>query len=189
MQTYTQDELRWAVNEVERQGAGPEAVLHFLAAWDYAKGEFFPYNKDTLDLQIRFVNELVRGQYPIRGQYPNGRAYRETPVVFANGNKGAPWQEVPRLMDRLCESNLLWTNPDSFAIEFLNIHPFEDGNGRTASIIMNRRMLGLDGGMGDAAHGWTACYPFREIPEPSGWVNAWGSEPARPAGWETQSAS
>ena len=56
MQTYTQDELRWAVDEVERQGAGPEAVLHFLAAWDYAKGEFFPANKDTLDLQIRFVN-------------------------------------------------------------------------------------------------------------------------------------
>ena len=186
MQTYTEDELRWAVDEVERQGAGPEAVLHFLAAWDYAKGEFFPYNKDTLDLQIRFVNEVVRNGC---NACPSGQAFRETPVVFANGNKGANWQELPRLMERLCESDLLWTNPDAFAIEFLSIHPFEDGNGRTASIIMNRRTLGTSGSIGAVAHQKMACYPFRNIPEPSGWVNAWGSEPARPAGWETQSAS
>ena len=181
MQTYTQDELRWAVDEVERQGAGPEAVLHFLAAWDYAKGEFFPADKDTLDLQIRFVNELVRGQLP------NGRAYRETPVVFPNGNKGAPWQEVPRLMDRLCESDLLWTTPDAFAYEFLSIHPFEDGNGRTASIIMNRRTLGTSGSIGVVAHQKMACYPFRNVPEPTNWVDTF--VPPRPAGWETQSAS
>ena len=189
MQTYTQDELRWAVDEVERQGAGPEAVLHFLAAWDYAKGEFFPYNKDTLDLQIRFVNELVRGRPTQAERYlrQNGRAYRETPVVFANGNKGAPWQEVPRLMDRLCESDLLWTIPDAFAIEFLSIHPFEDGNGRTASIIMNRRTLGSHGSIGVVAHQKMACYPFRNVPEPTNWVDTF--VPPRPAGWETQSAS
>lgn len=185
MRTYTQDELRWAVDEVDRQGAvftdGPQAVENFLAAWDYAKGEFFPYNKDTLDLQIRFVNELVRGQSP------NGRAYRETPVVFANGNKGAPWQEVPRLMDRLCESDLLWTIPDAFAYEFLSIHPFEDGNGRTASIIMNRRTLGTSGSIGVVAHQKMACYPFRNVPEPTNWVDTF--VPPRPAGWETQSAS
>ena len=69
--------------------------------------------------------------------------YRETPVVFANGNRGVSWMEIPRLMEQLCKTDLYWTNTKEFLIEFLKIHPFADGNGRTASILYNRQGGGL----------------------------------------------
>ena len=76
-------------------------------------------------------------------QTPGYADYRETPVVFANGNRGVSWMEIPRLMEQLCKTDLYWTNTKEFLIEFLKIHPFTDGNGRTASILYNRQGGGL----------------------------------------------
>ena len=88
--------------------------------------------------------------------------YRETPVVFANGNDGAPWIEIPRLMEQLCASGLFWTDIRAFLIEFLKIHPFTDGNGRTASILYNRRGGEVGG------NGW--IYDSFD-PEQDEWIN------------------
>ena len=64
-------------------------------------------------------------------------AYRKTPVTFRNGNTGAKADQIPRLMNQLCDSNLWDTDREAFVLEFLKIHPFEDGNGRVAAILMN----------------------------------------------------
>ena len=112
---------------------------------------------DHLDLerQIRFVNMLVCGDRTVTaGAYPV--RYRQTPAVFANGNEGANWQEIPRLMSQLCKSPLFWDREiEEFCIEFLRIHPFVDGNGRTASILLNRRTWKQD---------------FISVPTVDGWI-------------------
>ena len=157
---HTSDEQTWAARECERQGEGPEMIPHFLAAWTYARSQFFPYNKEDLDLQIRVVNELVCNRpgttHRITKRCIGTQGYRKTPVIFANGNEGTNWMAIRRLMAQLADSDLLWTDPEAFVIEFLRIHPFEDGNGRTASILLNRR---------------TAKDLFVDLPQIEGWIN------------------
>ncbi len=176
---YTFEEISWAAYECAVQGEGPMDVLSFLNAWDYARNEFFPYNKDELEYQIQMVNGRVTGNHPLmreairmglERQSLNIDAvqalgfadYRETPVVFANGNDGAPWIEIPRLMEQLCASDLFWTDIRAFLIEFLKIHPFADGNGRTASVLYNRRGGEVGG------EGWV--YDSFD-PEQDEWIN------------------
>lgn len=74
----------------------------------------------------------------------NGRAvtawplgYRMTPVTFANGRAGTAAREVPDAMQRLFEALDDDTDPAEFVRAFLSIHPFTDGNGRTAFILFN----------------------------------------------------
>ena len=150
MQSYTPEEMAWATRECERQGEGPEMIPHFLKAWNYARNQFFPYDMASLETQVLLVHTNVMG-------WISASHYRQTPVVFANGNEGANWQEVPRLMEQLCESDLFWTDTEAFVVEFLRIHPFEDGNGRTASILLNRR---------------TAKDLFVDLPQIEGWIDS-----------------
>lgn len=114
---YTFEEVSWAAYECAVQGEGPMDVLSFLNAWDYARNEFFPHDKAGLEYQIQMVNGRVTGNHPLMREAIKmglerqnlnidavqalGYAdYRETPVVFANGNTGAQWIEIPRLMEQ-----------------------------------------------------------------------------------------
>ena len=154
------DVWEWADREVTRQGA-PELASEFVQAWDYARNALFPMSDhlDT-DREIRFINMLVCGDLMITpGAYPT--RYRLTPVVFVNGNEGANWQQIPLLMSNLCKSGLLYGSDEDvrdFIVEFLKIHPFEDGNGRTAAILLNRRI----GRLGNSG--------FAPVPTLDGWV-------------------
>jgi hypothetical protein len=176
---YTFEEVSWAAYECAVQGEGPMDVLSFLNAWDYARNEFFPHDKAGLEYQIQMVNGRVTGNHPLMREAIKmglerqnlnidavqalGYAdYRETPVVFANGNTGAQWIEIPRLMEQLCASNLFWTDTRAFLVEFLKIHPFADGNGRTANILYNRRGGEVGG------EGW--IYDSFD-PEQDEWIN------------------
>ena len=61
---------------------------------------------------------------------------RRTPVTFANGSTGLS----PDLIPRALESLLTFQTEmplDTFVKEFLIIHPFVDGNGRTAFVLYN----------------------------------------------------
>jgi hypothetical protein len=127
------------------------ANFFFDSTCHIPRNEFFPHDKDTLEQQVRIVHRHVIDWADPK--WIGKQQYRETPVIFANGNEGADWRFIPRLMTQLCESDLLWTDPEAFVIELLSIHPFEDGNGRTAAIILNRRSPG-----------------YRELPEVEGWV-------------------
>jgi len=70
------------------------------------------------------------------------RGFRTTEVQIQGGADvpslaPPPAAEVPRLMEGLMASGLHADDPQVFIREFLKIHPFADGNGRTAAILLN----------------------------------------------------
>lgn len=80
---------------------------------------------------------------PSAGQYRNG------PVsIRGSRHQPPPWQQVPELMDIW----LAWSTGDGLAYHpivraalaheaFLNIHPFYDGNGRVARLLLNLQLM------------------------------------------------
>lgn len=61
---------------------------------------------------------------------------RRTPVTFANGTTGFNPTLIQQAMDSLFANRENMT-VDEFVKEFLIIHPFHDGNGRTAFVLYN----------------------------------------------------
>jgi len=73
--------------------------------------------------------------------------YRTTSVIFASGSPAANAQSIPGAMTRLFvhspkkgEFNEWY----AWIHAFLKIHPFQDGNGRIASILFNWGMNTMD---------------------------------------------
>ena len=122
-----QHERDWAQEECQRQGAADQ-VDNFLSAWDFAKRNDVYASENTEN----YVGEVHGYVVPAES-----REYRRTPVVFQNGNEGANWREIPRLMKQLAEMRVYSEDIYTFINEFLRIHPFDDGNGRTATIMLN----------------------------------------------------
>lgn len=80
------------------------------------------------------VNDILALSTIIEPQKAN--TLRRTPVTFANGSTGLS----PDLIPRALESLLAFQTEmplDTFVKEFLVIHPFVDGNGRTAFVLYN----------------------------------------------------
>ncbi len=122
----------WATDEVYRQGDGDDMIPHFINAWNRARVDYHDNKPITAEL-IRDLGRLV---------HPAVQGYRVIPVVFYNGNSGAPSEEIPRLIHDLCEQQSVLL-PEDFYYYFEQIHPFKDGNGRVGSILYNylRRTL------------------------------------------------
>ncbi len=66
--------------------------------------------------------------------------YRQTPVSFDHGGHSANWSTITEAMPRLishapelCEFYAWY----AWIKAFLDIHPFQDGNGRIASLLFN----------------------------------------------------
>ena len=154
MNNYNANLIKWACEEVDKQGDGALSVPDFLKGWD-----FIHTTPHSVQQSISILNGIVRGGW----RHDPERNYRTTPVTFLNGNTGAKADQIPRLMDQLCDSDLWDTDREAFVLEFLKIHPFEDGNGRVAAILIN-----------------TPSDPHRRefIPVPSedGWDEGYGSQ-------------
>ncbi len=128
-------QIQFCAEECERQQTGPLAVPDMCRAYSYAV--HYPYPRTRLDGEfIRVLGLMVD---------PENRRYRTTPATFKGGTVHAiPASQVPRQMDLLIDAFVNGhkdgeprIGAGEFVKTFLDIHPFKDGNGRTAAIMWN----------------------------------------------------
>lgn len=124
--------VQFCAKECERQKTTPLAVANMFAAYTYALDVYdaveWPAIPELTERHILHIAKLVE---PV----VNHHGYRTTPVRFANFNFAMNAASVPRAMSLLVEHGM--NDSGSFVKEFLDIHPFGDGNGRTAAILFN----------------------------------------------------
>jgi hypothetical protein len=117
----------WACFEVERQNDPHSYIPNMLDAWYYAKqlawGKDYPNIADILTIAYLIKPELnVRGVRKVN--------------VSVGYNQKMDWHGVPRALTNLVEMGKD-LSPTDWYREFEEIHPFQDGNGRTGSILWN----------------------------------------------------
>lgn len=66
----------------------------------------------------------------------NRGIFRRTPVTFADGGSAVHASAIPGAIERLF-ANIEGADPWAWVRAFLDIHPFTDGNGRTAFVLYN----------------------------------------------------
>lgn len=118
--------IRWAAVEVERQHDTPEHVVHMLSAWHWASNN----RPDVISVEwLERVAAIVK-------PHTNSRGLRRCEVSFASGGEASSAEHVGRLTHQLCiQSGQLGAY--EFTHRLLKIHPWADGNGRTACIVYN----------------------------------------------------
>lgn len=119
-----------AAGECVRQRVGFRRLTYLLGAYDYAL----------------FTAATARPRKPLRGdalhlagmiEPTKAAQYRTTPVTFQNGGTAAHHSQIERTMFRMFNLLDADTDPDEFTKAFLDVHPFADGNGRTAWVLWN----------------------------------------------------
>lgn len=115
--------IHFCARECKNQRSGELSVGWMLDAYEYATTIQPPLTvKDIL-----IIGSLVEPTKIV--------TFRHVPITFSNGSK-VPWENIDRQIDSLIEAQSRLT-PTEFYIEFEQIHPFEDGNGRTGAILFN----------------------------------------------------
>lgn len=125
----TADIVEYCAVEVQRQMASPMHVAGMYRAWEIAVFLVDQGTGPVTGEKLILLNDLVLCSTHRIG-------YRQTPVSFRDGGTAADWWEVPHLMERLLSFQHEAT-PDEFTKQFLDIHPFADGNGRVGSLLWN----------------------------------------------------
>lgn len=129
-----------------------QAVDNVLEAFNLILQRIGGGSTTELDVEaIKEYNALVLRNLPANGNVsPPGEIRSHSVVVERYGYRGAPHEDCEYLLERLC----YWLNGDAFAasaedqrvafgiikaivahVYFIWIHPFADGNGRTARLI------------------------------------------------------
>lgn len=144
--------------EVDNQQAGPMAVVDLCKALSYGHSIVDP---DEYELTVEMVKEIGF----LVDKRNNG--FRLTPVTFANGSQAASSHDIKRLMSKWVdnynnEAQQETLDRSRLIKEFLWIHPFKDGNGRTAFVLHN--MLSTHG-MRIAVDDEKLCSYLRPVPE------------------------
>lgn len=97
---------------------------------------------------VAYSGPLTKGLIISLGNCFGFDGYRTTPVTFDSGHLATNASTIPGAMTRL-----VYAAPDkgrinddwfSWVKSFLYIHPFQDGNGRIASLLFNWGMHTLD---------------------------------------------
>lgn len=102
---------------------GPQRTLWMLEAWEYAK----TLNPDTIDIDcIINIGSLIEQKKNITG-------FRECGVRVGS-RICVDWHLVPDSVEDLLNRRKDLT-PEEFYKEFLEIHPFVDGNGRAGKVV------------------------------------------------------
>lgn len=134
--------IDWAAHEVQRQEDEPLAVYDMMVGWGYAmeaaKTRRTPNIADAMAIAM-FVKPEYNG---FNGRHHN---FRVTPVVFKNGGTAASPSTVAMAIERHFDHIDILADSEDLIVELamvftrnlLNIHPWRDGNGRTAVILYN----------------------------------------------------
>lgn len=119
--------VRFCANECHNQRSGEKSVARMIEAYNQAL-----LSRDCgEEMNESLILKLARTIDP-----RNDRGYRKTPVTFEDCGYSVAPQHIQRQMELLLE-NMDSVTVDEFTKRFLEIHPFEDGNGRTAAILYN----------------------------------------------------
>ncbi len=119
-------------------------VLNVRDAWERLKAAVAPGSRLTEDLVLDVHKVLMKGIL----EDDAGR-YRRVPV-YIRGSMDVPpnWAKVPDLMAGFAQTfgvRLADEHPIHFAarahVDFVGIHPFSDGNGRTARMLVNFMLM------------------------------------------------
>ncbi len=128
--------IDYVASETIRQQAGPAEMAGMFHAWNYCT-EKAPTGWYSGELVIPTQMDLLHIGSLIN---PRINGYRKMPVTFANGGSSLSPQQIPAATVRLF--NQLATSFDFDVVEswcqhLLYIHPLQDGNGRTVSLLRN----------------------------------------------------
>lgn len=124
--------LEYIQSESDRQSATLQETIGMVNAWSYVRG--FKTGVPNLET-ICHISMLITGN----------SVYRVVPAVFNQGSPAIEASLIPRAMENwhrfvavwIAVKNLDSDDLDNAMTEFLNIHPFADGNGRVASLLYN----------------------------------------------------
>lgn len=151
------DIVRFCAIECRLQMSGELSVSHMVDAWLYAQ-DVAGYKQGIAGPQYKYLPTLDDVQYIGSLVEPNvnyGPGFRKVDVRVGYDIK-APWQHVPVLMANLMEdlrefgtpglkevTNSAYPDdyglltPEKFTRYYLEIHPWQDGNGRSSTILFN----------------------------------------------------
>lgn len=143
------EQKRKAENEFLRESNAIEGVYDDASlqqakyAWAYLKGQ----SEITIAVVLK-VHKILMLYQPLM---PDQKGYFRQCEVTIGGRYGEPWLNVPKKMGQWIKYANAPATPhaESFIkvshIDYENIHPFVDGNGRTGRLFMNwqRRKCGL----------------------------------------------
>lgn len=119
--------LEYIQSESDRQGATLDETINMVEAWKYTNRFVRFPNLST----IKYLCYLITGH----------NDYRQMPAVFDQGREAVKPELISNSMNGWHEwaevSLRSPTETDLIIKEFLDIHPFADGNGRVASLLYN----------------------------------------------------
>lgn len=135
MQSLTMDQILWCAQNCERQQSGEMSVYKMCDTLALMRQRRALYGSAILDHTM--ISEIA---YRIAPR--NGGTYRDTYVTRSGEIRiiGVDPRKIPDAMETLL---VAYSNPMfemtaiEFTREFLEIHPFIDGNGRSSAIIYN----------------------------------------------------
>ncbi|KAF5261664.1 hypothetical protein FOXYS1_7632 [Fusarium oxysporum] len=134
---------------------GRREVIQHVRAFNYIMDRFWVYGDDLMEDVIKKTHEILCKGVPIidpGAEYPDvpyekyAGQYRDVPVGAGNTMFVMP-QYVPAKMAEMCanlkkhigenESLDPFSLAAKYSLRFVEIHPFQDGNGRMCRIILN----------------------------------------------------
>lgn len=141
--------VKYCASEVLRQGdMNPMSTYDMVNAWDYARRKSTTQPWPTQD-DLMIIAHHVKN-YSQANAIMDAANYRRVPVIVNGFPTGAKWHEVPHQMNQLCgmgvpkerwwvdfENSVKLDLYNEWIYKLLKIHPWIDGNGRTASIAYN----------------------------------------------------
>ena len=127
----------------------------FARAWSFARGLSQMHDPENFGLFVEFIAMYVQPSDNEMWNIQKGNL-RTSHVGFLHGGSAAPVNEVRPRFDRWCQvtfDQIQWMSEigsvdvgtvDVLINQLLDIHPWVDANGRTASILRNWMLNRLD---------------------------------------------